>query len=139
MSSYRWNGEYWYEDEGLPRRALKWVAWFGGWQAHSPKRAWSLRRRTLGERLAPGMLTPVSLFGHRITFFGWGWQVRLRGGYLVRGQEGGLYFSPDGTPSSATIWFKGAPAHVLAAAQESAKERATRLARHASYFSEPQS
>jgi hypothetical protein len=123
MSAHRFNGECWYEDEGLPRRALKWVAWFGGWEAHSPKREWSLRRRSLRERLKPGMITPVSLFGHRITFFGWGWQLRLRGGYLVRGSEGRVYFSPDGTPHSATIWFKGAPEDVEKAAAEAVESK----------------
>lgn len=126
---YRWNGEYWYEDEGLARRAVKWVAWFGGWEAHSPKRPWvgmAGRTWTLRERL--GMLTPVSLFGHRITFYGWGWQVRLRGGSLVFSkQEGSVYFSPDGTPSSATIWFKGAPREVRAAAEAHAEEQADRM------------
>ncbi len=118
----RWNGEYWYEDEGMLRRALHWLAWFGGWQAHSPRRPWSLGHRSLRERLRPSLLTPVTFFGHRVTFYGWGWELRLWGSKLVKSKST-LYLSPDGTPSNATVWFRGAPSEVRAAAAKSAAER----------------
>lgn len=128
LRAYRWNGEFWYQDEGLLRRVRKWFAWSGGWEAHSPKRAWSGvggRQWTLRERL--GMLTPISLLGHRITFYGWGWQLRFRAGSLTKAKKL-LYFSPDGTSSSATIWFRGAPPEVRFAADKHARETAERLA-----------
>jgi|SRR6188472_2220516 len=123
--AFRWNGEYWYEDDGILRRTLDWFAWFGGWQAHSPQRPWSLGRRSLRERLRPSFLTPVSFFGHRVTFYGWGWEVTLWGSKLVKSKSA-LYLSPDGTPSSATVWFRGAPAEVRAAAEVVAEERRRR-------------
>lgn len=129
LAAYRWNGEFWYRDEGLLRRVVKWIAWFGGWEAHSPKQPWTGvtgRRWTLRERLR--MLTPVSLLGHRITFYGWGVTARNRRGSLVwTKRDGSLYFSRDGTPDGATIWFRGRPPHVVAAAQQHAQERADRL------------
>jgi hypothetical protein len=78
------------------------------------------------------MLTPVSLLGHRITFYGWGWQVRLRGGYLVK-SKGAVYFSHNGTSDDATVWFRGTPRPVVAAAEKHAQEQAER---HAAYRNE---
>lgn len=104
MRLVRWNGEkWWVDDRPVWRRILRWVAWFGGWEAHSPKLN-GASKRPLRKRLR--MLTPVSLFGHRITFYGWGWQVRRRGGWWVKSRNG-VYWSPNGTPSEATIWFRG--------------------------------
>lgn len=51
---------------------------------------------------------PVSVWWGRLTLYGWGWDLWLpgRGEYLVwASREGGLYLSPDGTPSSATRWI----------------------------------
>ncbi len=121
LTAYRWNGEYWYQDEGLMRRAVKWMAWFGGWEAHSPKRPWTGIGWRLRERLR--MLTPVSLLGHRITFYGWGCSLRNRRGSLVwTKSDRSLYFSQDGTPDGATIWFRGAPPHVRGAADKHAED-----------------
>jgi hypothetical protein len=130
LTAYRWNGEYWYRDEGQLRRAVKWVAWFGGWEAHSPKRPWTGvggKHWTFRERFK--MLTPVSLLGHRISIYGWGWSARNRRGSLVwTKRDRSLYFSHDGTPDGATIWFRGAPRHVRAAAEMHAQEVAERAA-----------
>ena len=92
MRLTRWNGERWYVDNrSIWRHIFEWFVWVGG---HP---------------------TPVSLFGHRVTFFGWGVQVQIGGGYLVRVTRGGwrgMYWSPDGTPTHATVWFSHAPQEV---------------------------
>lgn len=103
MRLERWNGERWYvDDRAIWRRVLTWFVWFGGLSA--------------SRRLRRGILTPTSLFGHRITFFAWGTQVRTRNGYWVwtryARQERRIYWSPDGTPSGATIWVTKRPKHV---------------------------
>lgn len=89
MRLTRWNGEYWYEDRRpIWRHIVEWFVWVGGSRKYG--------------------LTPISLFGHRVTFFGWGWNARINGGYLVRvtrGVDKGMYWSPDGTPTHATVWF----------------------------------
>jgi hypothetical protein len=122
LTAYRWNGEHWYQDEGMARRVLHWFAWFGGWQAHSPRRPWSLKARPLRERLTLRFLTPISFLGHRITLYSWGWEVQLRGTKLVN-SKGRIYISSDGTPGSATVWFRGVPPEVRASAEKFAQER----------------
>ena len=101
----------------------RWLIWIGGWENPEltrwdrGKRAWEPVREWLG-RLEWASPYPISLFGHRITFFGsrasgnpfaLGWfQVKSK---FLRGvitwypyREAGdarptLYWSPDGTPS----------------------------------------
>lgn len=51
---------------------------------------------------------PVTLWWGRLTLYGWGWDLWLhkRREHLVwTGREGGLYLSPDGTPTRATRWL----------------------------------
>lgn len=102
MKLERWNGEQWYtDDRAIWRRVLTWFVWFGGWSAH--------------RRLTRGVLTPTSLFGHRVTFFAWGTQVRAGRGYWMwtRYASGrAIYWSPDGTASQATIWLTRRPSRV---------------------------
>lgn len=94
----------------------QWFIWVGGWewpelsQWDRGKPAWEPMRE--GRIVSP---TPVSLFGHRITFFGWGAQVKLR----WRGRRwilclsstyrhsplDKLYLSPDGTPGHPEARF----------------------------------
>lgn len=123
MKLYRNNGERWYCDErGIIRRIARWLVWCGGWEAHRRSTFVSLR-----QRLAPDMLAPTSFFGHRITFYGWGWQARAKGGYWVcsrvpRSEPKRIYWSPNGTPSEATIWWKGVPDEIISAAEEAQRE-----------------
>lgn len=99
-------------------RLRKWLVWFGGWenpelsQWDRGKPAWELRRTnefTGKSRWADPF--PLALFGHRIAFFGWGAQARVRRGYvtLSRGRAKGrlskLYWSPDGTPQHPRARF----------------------------------
>jgi hypothetical protein len=126
MKLHRWNGErWWVDDKGLLKRIALWVLWPGGWQTFT---TWPLR-----ERVKPHYWTPFSLFGHRLTFFGWGVQWRVKGGYCVLSglnhpeRPARIYWSPDGTPDRATVWFWRAPKTVQHAAAEAQREADSRL------------
>jgi hypothetical protein len=124
MKLHRWNGERWYEDDrAAVARVAGWVLWPGGWQTF---RTWSLK-----ERMKPRHWTPWSLFGHRITCFGWGLQWRVKGGYWLAVWRPGkrIYWSPDGTPDQATVWLYGTPRHVTHAAAEAQREQDERMSR----------
>jgi hypothetical protein len=79
------------------KRLRRWVIWFGGWELANGE----------GWRFEYGP-TPVSLFGHFITFYGGGWvDVRVGRGTLVVFFPGShrrsvpgchAYWSPNGTP-----------------------------------------
>lgn len=128
MKSVHWNGEMWYlRDESIPRRIVKWFIWTGGWRHLGD---WNILQRSRYVKGKPwwrriSSPTPLSLFGHRITIYGWGGQVRLRGRYLVwtnrrtggntRGYQ--VYISPDGTPMRAHTWLYGWPYQVDRAAR----------------------
>lgn len=66
------------------RSITKWVVWVGGVKSSR---------------------TPVSFFGHRLTFYGWGGNLRLWGRWLVWAREGSwkgakwdrVYWSSDAT------------------------------------------
>jgi hypothetical protein len=110
MKTYHWNGEYWYEcNWSLLHRIRNWIIWIGGWELANG-RGWRLFTRS-GKKWILCDPTPISLFGHRFTHFGWGWELRTHSGYLTYSRIGGrkLYSSPDGTPSQATIWYFGVP------------------------------
>jgi hypothetical protein len=105
METYHYNGEFWYRDRrSLPGRLRRWLIWVGGWEQPDGRGGaswrfsipWTPEQRI---RLAP---TPVSLFGHRVTFYGWGGNLRLpTGDYLVWSRcdrAWRVYLSPDGTP-----------------------------------------
>ena len=78
------------------------VIWFGGWEEANCG-GWRFRMDS-GRWISP---TPVSVF-RVFTHYGWGWQVRLPGTILVRSRDG-VYFSPNGTPRGATLWFTKRP------------------------------
>lgn len=122
MKLHRWNGEHWWvDDRGAVARVARWILWPGGWE--------TFRKSPLTDRLNPRLWTPFALFGRRITCYGWGWQVRVRGGYWVlsgRGRRTSIYWSPDGTPSGATVWLRGAPVEVTGAASWDALQKAAR-------------
>ena len=93
------------------KRIREWFVWFGGWEKANGK-GWRFylnsTRQGKPHRIWLGP-TPVSLFGHHITFFTWGFQVALRHDYLVivwRPYRA-CYFSPNGTPWAATRRFWG--------------------------------
>src|SRR5947209_14465728 len=119
MKTVEWNGEYWYENrDPLWQRLLCWLVWPGGWMRTDVA---GQRRRFAFRRRDP---TPLSLFGHRFTHFSWGWQLRVGHGWLVwsnyrRREPRKVYWSRDGTPGNATVWFEGAPPEVQAAVRES--------------------
>jgi hypothetical protein len=98
MDTYHWNGEYWYEKtDGALRRVLRWFIWIGGGSLRKP--------------------TPVSVLGHRITLYsGRRWDFRTSHGYLSRDRDGSIFWSPDGTTTRATDWYRGAPDGVVVAA-----------------------
>lgn len=116
MRTYQNQGEGWYVDNSsLFRRVRRWIVWIGGWERASS--GWRLVIVFRGRRrlVSPA---PVSLAGHRFTWFGWGWQVRCGRDWLVwcypaREQPRRVYLSPNGTPSRAWKWFAGAPREVV--------------------------
>lgn len=118
MKNHFFNGEYWYEDSRpILKRFRQWLIWIGGWETADGK--WSLFWK-YGLR-SPA---PLSMFGHRFTYYSWGCDFRFADGWLVwtfdLGRCGSqkVYFSPDGTPDSATAWFLGTPEEVIAASKK---------------------
>lgn len=116
MKTIRHNGEFWYEDKrSLWLRIRKWLFWIGGWE--------KLNHQTGRSRWEPVTRWsdpfPVSLLGHRFTFFSWGMQVRLPRRYFVWCYRrkpgvaygplgvGYAYLSRDGTPHEAHHWLWG--------------------------------
>lgn len=77
------------------RKAVNWVIWVGGWD------------------VGPGFVTPVSLFGHRITIQPFGVSVKTLNGWVCFYREGAwkgakwkhLYWSPNGTPCHSNAEF----------------------------------
>jgi hypothetical protein len=115
MKTYHWNGDEWYErDWSVWHHFRHWFIWLGGWERANGS-GWRLYLNTKkvggGNRKLWLSPYPVSLFGGRITFFGWGWDLKVKGGWLVYSSIGRrkLYISPNGTPSQAVSWLIGAP------------------------------
>lgn len=109
MRTLSFNGEFWYEDRTpLLKRIARWCIWFGGWETHR-NGGWPLLKRLRQE-----MISPVSLFGHRLTYFGHWADMKLPGhGILVvNWRERYAFISRDGTPDSAHTWLYGWPRHV---------------------------
>lgn len=119
MKIYRWNGEYWYYDRRTwLKRVRQWFLWIGGWEQANGA-GWKFRTTRGNHRRSP---TPIALFGHRITWYGWGGQIRLRRGWLVftkriHAEGRRCYISKDGTPSMAVVWYSGAPRDVVSKAK----------------------
>jgi len=114
MRTIHWNGERWYvSEQSLVARARRWLVWFGGWEKANGA-GWDIK----------GSPAPVSLFGHRFTHYGWGWQAATSGGWLVYTKrcpatgKPALFISRDGTPGRAHTWLFGAPPQVETAARE---------------------
>jgi hypothetical protein len=160
MRTTEYNGEYWYHDIRPPwLRMLRWLVWMGGWEEviwtpegvttrYRPRYAMRLALCARGHRSRRWAvwhsLTPLSLFGHKITFQSFGFHISTRRGYLCvswpphtsPGAAGWrVYWSPNATPSSATWWLSGAPREVQRDADltclEHAADRAAREAREA--------
>jgi len=82
----------------LLRRARKWFVWFGGWEVpelsqwDSGRSAWEIRK---GGRWRDPF--PLSLFGHRVTFFSGWFEYRWRGVRHVvkRGAQGWRHVNAD--------------------------------------------
>lgn len=115
MKTLHHNGEYWYENsQSLVKRARRWLIWIGGWEKANGA-GWDLSTPSRRHFMPP---FPVSVLGHRTTFFGNWMQIRLPHTYLTirfkRGYSGGpyAYLSNDGTPGGAHCWLFGAPHEV---------------------------
>lgn len=116
MRSWHWNGERWYERNfSIFKRIRIWFLCVGGWERANHTR-WEILWRDGQGKLKIKDPTPVGLFGHLIVFYGWGWNVRTRRGWFVKGTEY-TYLSPDGTPSGAEAYYFDAPPEVKVAAQ----------------------
>jgi hypothetical protein len=113
VRTLKFNGEYWYRAPALLKRIQQWAIWVGGWE----------KPGGLGWRFN-GSPTPVSVLGHRLTVYGWGFQVRVPSGLLVvtwpHGSETSwrAFVSPNGTPQHATEWIMGAPEEIRMPADE---------------------
>ena len=112
MKTLRWNGERWYVDSrSLWKRVRQWVIWIGGWErANGAGWQFSIKHpyRRVG-RIWMGP-TPVSLLGHRVTFFSHWFDFRIRSGVVVVNfRERHAYVSRDGTPNRAHHWLWGVP------------------------------
>jgi len=104
------------------KRLRRWFVWFGGWerpelsQWDRGAKAWDFFNTYSGKRRLNSP-TPMSMLGHRITFFGWGLQVKVgKGSFVVasnsaNGRADRAYWSPDGTPqnpNAKTFWLSKA-------------------------------
>lgn len=127
MLTYHWNGECWYLRRWSALHHLRnWLIWIGGWEEPNGE-GWSLLfdgwRDTWTRARQWKSPTPVSVFGHRVTWFGWGLNVKLPGGgwLVVVWRTGGapwrVYLSHNGTPSEAWCWISGAPREVVDACE----------------------
>ncbi len=111
MITYHWNGEHWYKrDHSLLKRFRRWLLWVGGWELTNGA-GWKVQ----------GDPHPISLVGHRVTLFGDWMDIRTPWGIFVCGKDH-AFFSPDGTPGSATTWLRGAPQEVLEGAEQWERE-----------------
>ena len=122
MRTYHWNGEFWYRrDWSLFHRIRNWFIWIGGWEKANGE-GWEIFHKTFqGWRIWDP--TPISLFGHRVTFFGNWWQMRTHLGYLTVSRVH-AYISRDGTTSTATIFYWGAPPDIVRQVQERESDEA---------------
>lgn len=121
MKTKVWNGEYWYIDERpLLMRVRHWVIRIGGWERNPKRKAkseWRIVRRSgLDKRLRIEDPTPVSLFGHLLTFQWFGVSWRRRKDYVCwnwrqtmgqRPGKGYAYVSRNATPWAAHYWLWG--------------------------------
>ena len=145
MRTLRHNGEHWYEDHRpFWMRILQWIVTFGGWQRYSPKqgtyRLWRFRWDHAPHRLRDPF--PLSLFGHRVTFYSFGvsirlrrtrfnWSYRRKPGYMHGPLgKGYAYLSRDGTPHNADHWLWGFEQwHGWPEVRREMQQRAQRLAK----------
>lgn len=97
MRTLKYNGERWYVDErSLWKRCRQWLVWIGGWEKANGA-GWQFTL-DLGNRKKLMNPTPISLFGHAVTFFGWGGRIRLLHKGSLTWSESGIYVSQRGTP-----------------------------------------
>ncbi len=78
------------------------IIWFGGWEEPNCG-GWGFKREGVGW-VSPTPVSVCKVFTH----YGWGWHLRLPGTILVKSPEG-IYFSPDGTSRSSTLWITKRP------------------------------
>lgn len=110
MGRWRDNGERrYYDTTPLIKRVFTWFVWLGGWTHPWNDRDGKRYGTYFSTHYPDGMRagpTPISLLGHTITFYGWGWQVRFwlrpRLYFVWSGYRKGLpihvYISRNGTP-----------------------------------------
>lgn len=126
---YKFNGECWYLDRRSPwLRMRQWLFWIGGWELANGA-GWrpllSNPNRLLGWMFMPP--TPISVLGHRATFYGWGLTFRYAGSWLTvtfpRGDQPlRAYVSNDGTPQGAHTWIAGAPRDIVEMAERARRQ-----------------
>ena len=118
MKTYHWNGEYWYERRwSILHHIRHWFFWIGGWEKANGE-GWQLRHQRPQRKLKDPF--PIALLGGRITFYGWGGQIRGLHRYLVWSRSVGslkIYLSHNGTPGGATTWIKGVPYEIYKVAR----------------------
>lgn len=131
MKTYRHTGEAWFADtRSIVTRVCRWVIWIGGletvdhpgWTFGRARLSWRAFHDLPIHRRLLDCLTPISLFGNRVTLHWFGLDVRVRGAYLCihwRDTKYAptrlrIYRSPDATPHAAYLWIKGTPYHVIA-------------------------
>lgn len=115
MKTYHWNGENWYSRNwSLLHHIRHWFIWFGGWEKANGE-GWKILRRHNG-KFYIASITPVTIFGSRVTFYSWGFNIRIGYRWLVFSKFGGkrkIYLSVDGTPNNANSWWYGTPNNIV--------------------------
>jgi hypothetical protein len=98
MRTLKWNGEKWYYDERSRwKRCRQWLIWLGGWEKPNGT-GWKFLI-DYGNKKSLMSPAPLSLFGHLFTWFGWGWQLKLKRWHRwLVWSKSGFYVSSDGTP-----------------------------------------
>jgi hypothetical protein len=96
---------------------LKWFVWAGGYIPFTRyrKTKWQLPRFK--------DFAPLSLLGHRMTFYSWGWQLEIPQGYMVhtynrRDESSSIYISKDATPDNAHAWLLNPPKSIIVKIEE---------------------
>lgn len=114
MKTWQYNGEYWFfENHSLFKRIRTWFVWFGGWEKAN-QTGWKFTWRGYGNKLKFHDPFPLSFFGHRLTFYGKWWNIRIGGGWFVKSasMKHTYFWSINGTPDSAVKWYFNCPKDV---------------------------
>lgn len=127
VRDYKYNGEYWYcDNRSIFTRIRQWFIWLGGWELANGRgwRFWIPHNTINGTKKLWMSPYPISLLGHRMTFYGWGMEIKLSSGWIVWNfNRRYCFISRNGTPNDAHRWLWGCPAEIKIEADKILRRR----------------